>query len=525
MKFDHFKKVAEDDKSATLMHPKGHKIMVAKSALSEKLKKQLSDLPMHLADGGDDQGSIFDKPEMPTEPIPSAGPIQPQLPPGQQLVDVTKMPTMEQSIAQFSKDQAAGALPAGTPPVDSPGQVTLPTPLNANPEDMAQNLGEFSQAKQAEATAMGQQADAIKAAADRQMKAVEALKAQTDERYNYLNNERMALSDDVAKGHIDANEYIHNMNGGQKAMTAIGLVLGGMGGALTRQGNPVMQFLNSQIDRDVQAQQANLGIKKTLLEANLKQFGNMKDAMDMTRIMNAEIFSAGLQKAAAQQGTALAKARADQATAMLKLQYGPMLMQQMARRQALNLIGRAQGGSDVVQNIDPASLVQALGVPEHAQKDVMKEIGNAQSAIKNGDEIMRQFDKAAKENTVLRTGAGMLRTPASILSMNALLLPIIHDAEGRVNEFEQKTTSDLMPHPGDTDSKIAEKRKAMQAFIFQKMQAPTAKSYGLDLSRFASTGVNPELRLDPKAQKYVAWAKKNPKSDLAQAILAKAGVQ
>ena len=40
-----YKKVAEDDRSATLEHPLGHKIMIAKNVLSPKFKADLQKLP------------------------------------------------------------------------------------------------------------------------------------------------------------------------------------------------------------------------------------------------------------------------------------------------------------------------------------------------------------------------------------------------------------------------------------------------------------------------------------------------
>jgi len=46
-----FKKVAEDDNSATLKHENGHELNIAKSGLSRKHKVQLEKLPLHQADG------------------------------------------------------------------------------------------------------------------------------------------------------------------------------------------------------------------------------------------------------------------------------------------------------------------------------------------------------------------------------------------------------------------------------------------------------------------------------------------
>ena len=90
-----------------------------------------------------------------------------------------------------------------------------------------------------------------------------------------------------------------------------------------------------------------------------------------------------------------------------------------------------------------------------------------------------------------------------------MMLPIIHDAEGRVNEFEQKTTSDLEPKPGDTAAKIQAKRQALEAFLNQKKSAPTAKGFGINLDNFGSTSSQPVPqkveRFDPKSGKIAIF--------------------
>lgn len=47
-----FKKTAEDAKSATMVHEDGHKIVIAKGALSALQRKQLERLPIHMYDAG-----------------------------------------------------------------------------------------------------------------------------------------------------------------------------------------------------------------------------------------------------------------------------------------------------------------------------------------------------------------------------------------------------------------------------------------------------------------------------------------
>ena len=74
-----FKKLEDSDKHAVLLHENGHKMTIAKNAISEKLRKQLDDLPTNLAKGGyakfsqkfdPNMGSKASKPSKPSNTMP-----------------------------------------------------------------------------------------------------------------------------------------------------------------------------------------------------------------------------------------------------------------------------------------------------------------------------------------------------------------------------------------------------------------------------------------------------------------------
>jgi hypothetical protein len=223
-----------------------------------------------------------------------------------------------------------------------------------------------------------------------------------------------------------------------------------------------------------------------------------------------------LQGLQAQATAPMAKMQAQAMATQLQNQINTG-MQQLGMRRML------QSGNTNLEGMDPAQLVPSI-VPQEHQKEVLHEISQAQNAAHNGDILMQNFDKACKENTIAGRIGHLGFTPASILAMRALALPMIHDAEGRVNEFEQKTLSDLEPKPGDSESKVAAKRQALRAFLDQKASAPTAKAFGIDLNRFKSTG-SPEMRLPPQQQAMVQWARANPNNPNSAMLLKKLGVQ
>jgi len=411
-------------------------------------------------------------------------------------------------VAQ-SPDQAAQGPVQPTAPAQPPQAAPKQPPLPTTMGGYQQQVGGIQQEANAQAAIGKQQYDILKGQAEAGTK----MMSDYQTAHQALDNERQNFQQDIMNKHIDPNHYMGQQGFMDKMMTAAGLILGGMGGG--GGSNQALDFLNRQIDRDIDAQKAELGKTENLLGANLKQYGNLNDATAMTKAMMTDTLNTKLNMASASQADPMAKAKANQLMGQLQQQVAPSVMQ-MAMRQSL------MSGNTGDQ--DPASYVPYV-VPEARQKDVLHEIGTAQNAQKNEDQLMKYFDEADKENTI---GGRVMHAgfaPASILNMRAMMLPIIHDAEGRVNEFEQKTTSDLEPKPGDSPAKVAAKRQGLQAFLHQKMAAPNAKAYGIDLDHFKSTATNPEARLNPQQQAFVQWAKSNPNNPKAQMVLKKLGIQ
>lgn len=315
---------------------------------------------------------------------------------------------------------------------------------------------------------------------------------------------------DYNNQHINPDQYWDNHS---KLLTGIGLILGGIGGG--GHGNQALDFLNQNINRNISAQEAEMGKKSNIITAYYHQFGNLRDATDMSRALMQGVLVNKINSAAAKAGTPMALANAKIATGPL-IQQKDQLLNQISLRQTL------MHGN--VSDMDPAQLVP-YAVPPSAQKTVLKEIGDAQNVGKNGDAIMQQFNKAIGENTITNRIMHAGFNPGSVLQLKALALPLIHDAEGRVNEFEAKTVNDLIPGPGDSEAKIQAKREGMMNFLHQKAAAPTAKAYGLDLQRFKGTSSDQSMRLPPEQKAIVDWARRNPNDPRAAIALQKLGVR
>lgn len=292
--------------------------------------------------------------------------------------------------------------------------------------------------------------------------------------FNSLNEERQNLIKDLSNpaNKIDPQRYMSSMGGWQRALTAVGLILGGIGGGLLHQENPAMQMLNANINRDIDAQKAELDKRMNLLGANLRHFGNLRDAMDMTRVQQMDIIADQLKKVAAQATNPLARDRALQLVGQLNQQTAPIMSMLAMRR---TIVGQQAAGQ-----IDPAQAIRMIVPPEH-QNQATKELGMAQAMSKSRDDAMGIFDKLTHINTLVGRGTAPIQTmkQVSALRDNAAI-GIARDEAGRVNEYEFNAAKQLFPSPGDDANTIATKRQNLLNMMQRKMNAPTLQMYGIN---------------------------------------------
>ena len=283
-----------------------------------------------------------------------------------------------------------------------------------------------------------------------------------------IDAERMALHNDLQNGHVEPQHYLNNLSGFGQAMTAIGLALGGYGAGINGGSNQAMDFLNKQIDRDVDAQKAEMGKKENMLSHLNQQFGNLQDATTMAKALQMDMYSSKMLDLASKSKDPMALSKAQQLIMAMHGNYEPE-MQQMKMRQAA--LSGAQNGS-----VSPERLVPMLVPPSHQQK-VYEEIGKAQDAASLEKDIMSTYDQAAKE-----VGTS-IRTSPALNKLRALALPMIHDKEGRVNEFEQKTLENIEPGKFDSAARRASNRDAWLKFMRQKQATPIANSFGISIPK------------------------------------------
>ena len=392
---------------------------------------------------------------------------------------VTEQPQAPQSVQQFLvPPESQDRVPNSAPPI----QVTQPQTVEA-----PTTLGGYqkqAEAIKAEANAQEQMANQQEAVMKSKVQASMNLMDKYQDQYNQLDTERKALIDDIRNQHIDPNRYMGSMDTGQKILTGIAVALGSFGGGP----NVAAEFLQKNIDNDIAAQRAEIGKKENLLSANLRQFGNMKDAIDMTKIMMNDITKSQIEQSIAKAQAPIAKARGQQLLGQLEAQTAPMV-QQMAMRQML----ANQGGGAL--NADPSQFVPSL-VPEARQKDVYGEIKRAEDVKQVAGTALKNFDRIAKRMQAAgglgRVGTALYE-PAEAQALQADLGTTVADMEGTVREQAMHNVMNAyLPRATDTAERLVERRKQLEHYLALKSSAPTAKSYGIDLERFQSSARQPE---------------------------------
>lgn len=463
-----FKKLKEDKKMVTMGHEKGHTITILKSKLSALQRKQIEALPIYAANGLDTKQDA-EAPDMsmpsPVNSVPGA-PVPSELP--------FSLPSSPDPQGQFSDDSGAPSTPS-PPEADQPVNAnqsngnSLPVALTDLP-GQGQPVIADDQSNSPRSTPQRQSQDGVdvnaayrkglgaiyeqqkvssdlskseQALQEKDLKDRQDLNQVVQQNYTEFANHHKQLMDDYMQGHIDPRHYQESMSSGQKTGTAIGLLLGGIGGALTHTGvNPAADFLNKQIDRDIESQKSRIDQQKTLLGANQDLYHDQVLATNATRMNLNDIYSHQMQLAATRLGTPQAKAIADAESSKFAMQNAGLLQQNAIRSGVLQAL---QGGG---QGVDPVTLGHAgFMSPEEANKE-QASLDRQKQTISTIKSIYSQMDKEQQPENALNP---MSYKRVSVL--NAQLAPLIQSEdpskrltpdvyEKLIEPFQIKTTDD-----------------------------------------------------------------------------------
>jgi hypothetical protein len=362
----------------------------------------------------------------------------------------------------------------GVPPANSQGANPQQDPygLRTTYDATIQGINEQKAGLAGEARATGAQGIRDTASLGHAQQNLQSLGDQYQTYTTELAKHDQDLLSKIEGGTIDPNHYMGSMSTGKHISTAIGLILGGMGAGLTGGPNLAATMLQSNIDRDIDAQKANIGKNVTLYSANLARMQNAREALSATRAQMMDMASLKLKQSAAQSQDPMAKARALQAAGQIDQQTAGIRGQQAMR---MTMLGGVQQGT-----VPPDQAVQFL-IPADQRPQATKELAEAQEAVKARSNAMGAFDQVAK----LATVGGLLSSPFdNPRQIHALVGPITASLSkataGRFTEQDAGMLQSLWPVRGEGLDVQQTKRAAMLRLINEKMNYPTLKAWNLD---------------------------------------------
>lgn len=502
---DGFKKIHEDKDKTVMQHNKGHRITIANRALPALQRKQLQSLPLHECSGGaikmagggkighyydggktvplvdygqnstpadvqdytpvaqgtgvGDQFNRIAANNLPTTPVPAAGPaneseaISDELGVGKKSQE--KQPPApvadEDDDTQDDTDKPPVPAPVAAPPAGQPGQQSF------NPNDI---IGLESAGIKGQANAESQLAQAQLATEQNYQKQMADENVKWQAQQQQMFGQIGSSLQDVKNGHINPNQYMENMSSGQKVSTAIGLFLGGLSSAFTHQGNPAMDMLNKQIDRDIDAQKTGLNNKMNIYHAYLDQYHNAAAAENMTRATQLGIYGSQLREAAAKSGDPLAQARAKIGLAQIQQQMYPLIQNAQLNANAAKFNGTSpQNGSEpefqsLLSNSQRAGsplykdlqekYIPGVGVTKiPVQKEDISEL----STYKNLNDLAKQAQDFAQTTGRTLPGTNANQKANDIANQLRLQIGQLVNLK-RINEYEAKKYDDLVRSPG-----------------------------------------------------------------------------
>ncbi len=382
MEFSGYRKISEDKDKAIMAHPNGHKIHLVKAAISPDLNKQLEALPLHQAEGSD--APVGDSSDSDTS-SPQHAPV---------VVNVNSGPQQPQVPHNILSDSAGGAQAGATPthPPQSPelqqalAQQAAPQQPQApvNPSDAFKTIpgyNELQAGAQGTSQALQQQGNTQASLQSNAAKEEQTQQQKLQQDLSSKMNEINAATDDIRKGHINPDHYMQSGGAARKISTAIGLILGGISSGQTGQPNPALQFLNKQIENDLEAQKADMQNKHNLLSALQQQYGDIGVASNMYRAIRANILADQIGAAASTSQSQQAKAAGITAAGQIKQQMIPQLVQQSAIQQLsggkpiTGAPGQQSASSNQLDNTNKLALMKKAGLIEKDQYEAaMKEI-------------------------------------------------------------------------------------------------------------------------------------------------------
>ncbi len=539
-----YKYVSEDDNVYNVEHPDGSQFSIAKDAVGPGVHKQIKALePAELKEVTlDESDPKKSKEKFAPEDQSEFGknfrdfigwktkedaPTPNETPPATTRFDEyntqSTLPVAPAAIPEIARSVAeAHQMPAvASPQAPAPQPVIEQDPfaIQGQALDVAKQANtEMGQA----AAAGGQQQAKVWQDYAKQVSDIDTKYQPMEDRLNKQNQE---LYGAIQNQKIDPNRLWNNMGAGNKVLSAISIILGGVGAGMQGNGaqNMALGVIEKEIDRDIDAQKAELGKKQTLFSENLRRLGDARAARSATKAQLMSVAQAQANSIAARSGSAEAMAKAKLLNSQVDLQKAAYV------RQAKMFSMISEEGQS-----NPEKLISYLRVYDPPKAKEMEAryvpgVGMASVPVseKARDELATRQNlqsQVHKLRSWAREHSGSL-SPDEITYGKALANTVQDgyrsaNGQGVFKESEAEFVKGVVaedPTAFFNNYRVDPKYKALEESNLARLNGLKG-SYGLPRQSMAQ-------QFSPEEQKYAQWAKQNPNDPRAAVVMKKLGLQ
>jgi len=374
--FSGWKKTKEGKDSTEFKHADGHTMQVAHKSLTPALQKQLKSLPAHMESGGNVAEEL---PPVDNDPTYN------------QQITPTPSGLLGNGLGAPAPSAPAALSPRPTPAVPStPPKDPATAGMEAGSNAAITGLGEQKAANTGIAKVEGEIASKTAPEMEKGAKQQQQFADTLDQNRQKYDQIVQDASKAINAGEIKPQHIFEGKDLPNRIGTAISLLLGGMGGGLLHQENPVLKQMNQEIQQDIQRQQLNQNNRLNLMGAISNQLGHSAGAAQIaTGIIDNHLKNMVIAQAM-KLGSPLAMQRAQLINGQLESGAAPLRERAafLAAQQAHGAGGSPEESLMQYYGMqDPkaaANLAIRLGTTHGISKDMLSYAGDAQKNFVQG---------------------------------------------------------------------------------------------------------------------------------------------
>lgn len=318
--------------------------------------------------------------------------------------------------------------------------------------------------------------------------------------------ENDAFNQDLANGHITPKTYHDLMGKGvlDRIGTAFGLLISGAGAGLTHQPNAVMQMMDNEITRDIEAQKTSKSNAQNLYKLTQEgmlaksQSGQMdaETALKTNTLAKMHALSAAAHTMASEANKyPVGSQKYNDAQTALAMANSAIQNEQVnladrtaAQTAYMKMVLGPQGQGAQPNQEDPATQIrrkQLMGIitPEQA-KEGLNEVGRIENHVQINQNAMDSFDRVNKLASITSAVMSPVQNQRQIDALWAPMMDkLTKDTEGRVTPITVEMMSHLKPRQFDSEATRNLKAQKFNAIVNAGMATPNLDSLGISIHK------------------------------------------